>query len=405
MGDVFIARQPIFDRNMDVFAYELLFRNSGESFAANITDGDRATSTVILNTFIDIGIENLVGSRAAFINLTRLFISNPDLMLAPHNQLVLEVLEDIEPNEVILDTLRTLKDKGHTIALDDFVYHNKFEPYIDLADIVKLDVMTEDREALIQHAERLKPRGIRLLAEKVETHDEFEFLKALDFDYFQGYFFARPAIVQGREISSNQLAVLELVAKIANPDVEVDELSQIISSDVSLSHKLLKFVNSPLSGLRTEVDSIRQAVVLIGLRTIKNWVTLLALSTGSDKPVQLTNTALVRARCSEMLGKTGQQEHIESYFTVGLFSALDALMDQPLDRLLAELPLSDAVLSALLRQQGVLGDALKCTLAMEHGQVEGIAFGSLDQAQIFDIYIEAIQWADTLIPGAADHHS
>ena len=250
----------------------------------------------------------------------------------------------------------------------------------------------------------LGSRGIRLLAEKVETHEEFEFLKELDFDYFQGYFFATPAIVQGKALSCNQLAVLEQVAKSANPDVEVDELSQIISNDVSLSHKLLKFVNSPLSGLRTEVDSIRQAVVLIGLRTIKNWVTLLALSTGSDKPVQLTNTALVRARCCEMLGKTGQQDHAESYFTVGLFSALDALMDQPLERLLAELPLSNMVRSALLEQQGILGDALQCTLAMEQGRFEDIAFGSLDQSHIFDIFIEAFQWADTLLPGAVDHH-
>ncbi len=396
MGDIFIARQPIFDRDMNLYAYELLFRGKGDAVNANVIDGDQATSSVILNAFVDIGIDNLVGPHIAFINLTRLFISNPDLVVASHNQLVLEVLEDIDPNEQILATLRTLKDKGHTIALDDFVYHNKFEPFIELADIVKLEVMTAEREQIRRDVERLKPYGIRLLAEKVETHDDFEFLKSLEFDYFQGYFFAKPAVVQGKSITANQLAILELIAKVNNPEADITELTQLIGNDVSLSHKVLKFINSPMSGLRAEVDSIQQAVVLLGLDTIKNWVTLLALATGSDKPGELTTTALVRARCCELLARHSKLNQPEVFFTVGLFSALDALMDRPLPELLRELPLSDMARSALLEHQGLAGRALKCTLAMERGDFSMIEFESLGMAELADVYLQAIQWSDDL---------
>lgn len=397
MTDIFIGRQPIFDKSMNIYAYELLFRDDGGSLNAGVIDGDSATSQVFMNCFVDIGLENIVGAHKAFINLTRTFLSNPNLIsVAPPGQLVLEVLEDIEPTDEIISSLRALKKTGHTIALDDFIYDSKFEPFIELADVIKIDITALDSDEITRHIERLKPYKVKLLAEKVETYKEFELLKQLKFDFFQGYFFSKPTIVTGKSIQPNQLAVLQLVARIYDPDIDVTELCQIISSDVSLSHKVLKFINSPISGLRTQVDSIQQAVVLIGLTTIKNWVTIMALAAGSKKPVELGKTALIRARCCELLAKARGLAKPDSFFTVGLFSSLDAMMDQPLDVLLKELPLSDDSKSALLEQKGVFGEALNCALAMERSDLGIISFGELGLTDLSDIYLNAISWADEL---------
>ncbi len=398
MQQIFVARQPIFTQTMDVFAYELLFRSGEDTGSADVVDGDSATSRVLLNGLVEIGLDQLVGQHLAFINLTRTFLASDGLLSAiPPEQLVLEVLEDIEPTESIINTLKRLKAAGHTIALDDFIYDNRFDPFIDLADIIKIDVRAIDAEAIRQHVDTLKPRSVKLLAEKVEDYDEFEFLKSLGFDYFQGYFFARPKIVSGKAITANQLAVLQLVARINDPEVEVDELSEIISSDVSLSHKVLKFINSPVSGLRTRVDSIQQAVVLLGMSTIKNWVTILALATGSQKPAELSTTAMVRAKSCELLARAVKLPKPDGFFTVGLFSSLDAMLDQPLADLLEELPLSEETVQALLKQQGVYGQALSCVLSLERNDFSVLQFEGLGLEELSEIYLQAVRWADQVM--------
>ena len=396
MADIFIGRQPIFDQDMNVYAYELLFRKESGSFDAEVTDGDSATSQVVLNTFVNIGLENLVGPHKAFINFTRTFISTPDLISLPPDQVVIEVLEDIEPTETVINTLKNLKEQGHTIALDDFVYDSKFEPLVELADIIKIDIMALDNAEIEQHVKKLKTYNLKLLAEKVETHEEFEFLKTLGFDYYQGYFFSKPSIVQGKSITPNQLTLLELVAKINNPDIEIEELSDIISLDVSLSHKVLKFINSPMSALRSKVESVQQAVVLIGINTIKNWATLLAMATGSTKPTELSTTALIRARSCQLLAKSCHLPKPDSFFTVGLFSTLDAMMDQPLDVLINELPLAEETMEALIEYKGDYGKALQCSMAMERGDFSQIGFGELNMTELSDIYLQSIQWSDEL---------
>ena len=395
MAEIFIGRQPIFDKKMDVYAYELLFRNGSDSIRAEVMDGDSATSQVLMNCFVEIGLDKIVGRHKAFINLTGTFLTNPELIsIAPPAQLVLEVLEDIEPTDEMIEALNSLKKNGHTLALDDFIYDSKFDPFIEVADFVKIDITALDNNEIKQHVERLRPYKLKLLAEKVETYEEFEFLKELDFDFFQGYFFSKPTIVTGKSIGPNQLAILQLVARVHDPDIELEELSKLISSDVSLSHKVLKFINSPASGLRAKIDSIQRAVVMLGISTIKNWVTIMALAAGSKKPVELGTTALVRARCCELLAKSAGLPKPDTFFTVGLFSSLDAMMDQPLDVLLAELPLAQDTRSALLEQKGILGEALNCTLAMEHSDFEVISFEKLAITELSDIYLQAIAWAD-----------
>ena len=394
MSDIFVGRQPIFDSKMQVFAYELLFRAEAGPLESTIKDGDSATSQIILNTFVNLGLEKIVGQHKAFLKLSRKFLSDPELLVAPPDRIVLEVLQDVEPEDNIIAALQSFKQQGYSIALDNFIDPNDFEPFIELTDIVKLDVLNKEPEELAAHAERFRPYNVKLLAEKIETYDQFESMKELGFDYFQGYFFAKPTLIEGKSITPNQLNLLKLVATINNPEVEVEELSNIISTDVSLSHKVLKFINSPLSGLRREVDSIQQAVVLVGLKTIKNWIMLMALAHGSNKPQELSTMALIRARCCELMAHQCDLPKPEGFFTVGLFSVLDAMMDRPLEEVLAELPLASESKTALLDHTGLFGEALSSTLSMERNDFGLTGFADLNLIQLSDIYHDAIHWAD-----------
>lgn len=400
MSDIFIARQPIFDASLVVYAYELLFRQSADAVSAGVLDGDRATSHVMLSSFVDIGLKNLVGDHIAFFNLTQYFLSNPDLIVIPPDQVVLEILEDVEPTQEVIDSVRELKQRGFTIALDDFIYDDKFIPLLECADLVKVDVTLENHAEIKKGLAVYKPYNVKLLAEKIETYEEFEFFKDLGFDYFQGYFFSKPTIVQGKGIASNKLSLLQLVAKVNDPDIEIEELSEIISTDISLSHKVLKYINSPSSGIRATIDSIQQAVTLLGLSTIKNWVTVMALSSNADKPLELSTTALVRAKICQGLAKHNNLEKPDSYFTIGLFSTLDAMMDQSFDVLMDELPLSADAKDGLINKKGSYGDALSCAFAMEESDFTLLDFMGLDLGEMSDLYLESVQWADDMLRNA-----
>ncbi len=394
MTDIFIGRQPIFDHKLNVCAYELLFRSQQSQSEADVIDGDSATSRVMLNTFADIGLENLVGEHKAFINLTRHFLEDPERIVIPPGQIVLEVLEDIEPDDTVIETLSVLKEQKHTIALDDFFYSDYLQPLVNLADIIKIDIMALSRDEIKLHVDKFKQAGILLLAEKVETYEEYEFLKQLEFDYYQGYFFSKPTLIQGKALESNQLAMFRLLAKVNDSNLNVSELSEIISTDVGLSHKILKFINSPVSGLRVEVESIQRAVVLLGLNTIKNWVTMVALASASNQPDELTTLALVRARSCEQLAKQCRLDGPDSFFTIGLFSLLESIMNQPMENLLDDLPLTDDMKSALIHREGFFGQALNCVEAMELNVIGNIKFMDLELTDMSELYLNAISWSD-----------
>ena len=394
MSDIFIGRQPIFDADLNLYAYELLFRSREDEEDFSVIDGDAATSRVMLNAFLDIGLENLVGRHQAFINLTQYFLQDPDRIILPPGQIVLEVLEDVTPDELVIATLTTLKKQGHTIALDDFIYHEKLQPLVELANIIKIDIMALANSEIEEHVARFRQSGVKLLAEKVESYEEFEFLKDLNFDYYQGYFFAKPVVVKGKGLESNQLAILRLISRVHDPEFVVAELSEIISTDISLSHKILKFINSAATGLAVQVESIQQAVVLLGIKTIRNWVSIVSLATGTNKPNELGNLALVRARTCENLARASRQTGPESFFTVGLFSVLEAMMDQPLVQLLEELPFPKELKMALLEMQGSQGQALSCAMAMETNNFESIRFMDMELAELSSLYLDALIWSD-----------
>ncbi len=394
-SNIFVGRQPIFNRKQEVVAYELLYRASNEGNFAEFADGDRATTEVIINSVLDIGLESIVGTHPAYFNLTGSFIRGDHPLPLDNRQVVLEILEDIEPDEHVINGMRQLAENQFIIALDDFVYNDKFVPLLEIAHIVKLEVMGKSETELSQKIAQLKPFEVKLLAEKVETHEEFEMCKALGFEYFQGYFLCKPHIIEGRSMPANRLVVLSLLAKLQDPNADIEELEQLIVQDVSLTYRLLRFINSAAFALGKEVESVHRALILIGTNTIKKWVNLLLLARIDDKPRELMRTALIRGRMCELLaGLHNHPRDRDQYFTCGLFSVLDALMDRPMADLLAELPLNSEVKEALLESKGEAGKVLTEVLNYEKGAWQELFDSGILARDFRDCYLQAVMWAD-----------
>lgn len=388
-----VGRQPIFDGLQRTFGYELLFRMpSDELRSSGAPDGTSSTAQVVLNTFVEIGLDSVVGDKLAFVNATRAFICDGLAAQLPPDRVVIEVLEDVPPDEEVLSSLARLRAAGYTLALDDFVYAPSFEPLIDLAQIIKVDLSRLPPGDLERYPKLLARPGIRLLAERVETHAEFEHCKSLGFELFQGFFLAKPSIVQGSRRTSNQVTALRLLALLDDPNASLDEIETALSMDPTLSYRLLRVINSAAFSLRNRVDSLRQALIMLGLRRVQGWVTLMVLAGLSKKPPALLETALTRARMCEQVGSRLQPNRGPSFFTVGLFSTLDAMLDTPLDQLVGELPLSPEVVGALLRREGVMGAVLTSVLAYERCEWDHVALRGIDADALRQAYLDTLQW-------------
>ncbi len=391
-----VGRQPIYGGDVDVFAYELLYRG-GDANQANFADGDSATANVMLNTMLEIGLEQIVGNQLAFINMTSNLILGRLCETLPKEQVVLEVLENVEPTAEIVEALTDLSRQGYTIALDDFIYHESLQPLVAIANIVKVDVMALSHEEIEEHVRWLRQYPVKLLAEKVETHEDFEFCRRLGFEYFQGYFFCKPNVVSGTRVPANRIAILMLLAKLQEEDVEIPKLEKEIKADVSLSYKLLRYVNSASCGLPRTVDSIGQAACMVGIDKLRMWVTLMSLASMEEKPFELLVTATVRAHMCEQLGRDLNCEPIEQCFTVGLFSVLDGFFDCELPEVLQSLPLSLDVRNALLDREGLLGEILECVIAFEQGEWKAVESAPVDLGVVQHAYLEAIQWSSQIL--------
>jgi c-di-GMP phosphodiesterase len=396
---ILIGRQAIYDRELRVYGYELLYRHHPEVNHAEFSDGDLATTQVILNTFIDIGLENLVGNARGFINLTASFIRSHQSIPMPPDQVVLELLASIPLDNEIIAGVTALRQAGFIIALDGFQPNPRLEPLLHLAHLVKVNLRQtspNDLSRIITIANRFE---CRLIATRIESAAEFERCKALGFDYFQGYHFSRPQIISNRPLSGNRLVVLNLIAKLQDPQVKVEQIETLIAQDVALTYRLLRYINSASFALRREVDSLRQAIILLGLRTIRNWVSLLLLvRNNGQKPQDLVVTALTRGRMCQLLGDDLDTPITDSdqLFTLGLFSTLELFLDRPLADLLQEIPLSHTLKEALLHHKGELGQLLYAVIAYESG--EWAEFATLPNAPTIvryrTAYLEAIAWAE-----------
>jgi EAL and modified HD-GYP domain-containing signal transduction protein len=393
--DIFVGRQPIFDRKLKVYAYELLFRagNANNAAFGKVT-ADGATSTTIVNSFLEFGLEKLVGDKLAFINLTEKFLFNENALPIPPQQVVIEVLEDIPINFKLIKAVERLKAEGFTIALDDYIYNPAHKPLVVLADIIKIDIMALSREELIRHAIALKKFNAKLLAEKIETMDEFELCHKLGFEYFQGYFLSKPRVIQGKSLPTNKLAVLNLLAVLQNDASEIEELEEAIGFDVSITYKILKLMNSAFFNLSSKIESIRQAVFILGRKKLSSWASMLALSSMSDRPSEMLHMAMTRSKMCELLAEKAGIKPVEAFFTTGLFSALDIMMERDLAEIIKPLPLNEDIVLALMEHKGVKGEALKCVLAYEVSDFANAAFQNLTANDIYVAHIEAISWAN-----------
>lgn len=394
MYDVFVGRQPIYRKDLSLYAYELLFRGNRDATNANVIDDDAATSDVLYNTFIEIGLDNIIGEHRAFINLTERFLIGEYPLPSDNKRLVLEILEHVKVSPGLVDSIRDLKRKGYKIALDDFIYRPELKPLVPIADIIKIDLRALNPEQLQRYVKILREKSnAKLLAEKVETKEEFERCLELGFEFYQGYYFSKPHIVQGQTIPHSKLSVLQLIARIQDPNLGMAELEKIISMDASLAYKLLRVVNSASFGLNKEVDSIKTALIIMGMDHVKNWASMLVLSRIEDKPDELMVSALMRANMSYELARKIGVPNPDSYFTAGMLSILDALMDRPMDEIVDKLPLANDIRSALTEKSGQIGKVLCCVLHYEKGEWDDMlkGYGTEDVMNyINDTYLSAV---------------
>ena len=285
-------------------AYELLFRTSLDNFYDIKLDGDESTAKLISNSFLLIGLDTITKQKKAFINFTKKLLINMAPTVIPNNLISVEVPEDIEVDADVIKACSDLKDSGYEIVLDNFVYNDEYKPLVDLADIIKIDFHQTRGDERREIVERFKECGIKFLAEKVETVEEFEKAISYGYDYFQGYFFCKPIIISERDIPMSKLNVLELINEINKPDVEFEKLGEIIKHDLSLTYRLLRFINSAYFNFSMKVESIRHVLLLIGMRETKKWASIISLaSIGEDKPVELLNVSLVRAKFCEFIAE------------------------------------------------------------------------------------------------------
>lgn len=401
--NIYLARQPIFDKEENVLAYEVLYRSSFAN-AFDGSDGDRATSEVILNTFQVIGIENLSNRKPVFVNFTETLLFEEIATLIPNRYLVVEILEEVPPREGILEKCRELKKRGYRIALDDFKNLPDYKPLLDLADIVKIDFLGAERCTIEDILHRLAGSRVEWLAEKVETREEFEYAKGLGFKYFQGYFFSKPEVVSSKKVvplKTNYLRLINLIS--GRGELDFERIDEIISGDLSLTYNLLKLVNSVVFGARFRIERTKQALVFLGEREIKKWIWLMILTEiGQDKPDELTRLSLIRARFLELMSLgSNYQEQSEELFLIGLFSLLDALLSRPLQDILAEIKASDLITGALLNRGGELDQFFRMALFYEKGEWER-AFSlarslSLGSRLMATSYSGALEWYNMLI--------
>jgi EAL and modified HD-GYP domain-containing signal transduction protein len=399
--EVFVARQPIFDRNRRVWGYELLFRSSATQTKFDGTEATSATRQVISNSMLSIGLDKLLQGKQAFINFGREMVLQDWYSALPKESTVIELTEDIEPDGEVVAAVRGMRERGYRIALDDFQSSPGMDPLIQMAHVIKVEMQTPKAQQEVMLRE-FHARGIRMLSEKVETDSEYRWALSAGYDYFQGHFFARPVVVKGTQIPANKLQCLQLLQEAHRAEVDFTRLTSLVSRDVSFSYKLLRYANSARFGRNTEIHSIRRALVALGECGIRRWIAIAALPTiAGDKPRELITQSLVRGRFCELLA--GGQGIEDQAFLVGLFSMLDALLDRPLEDALDELGLAPA-LESVLRGQASEDSPLNRIYQLvrryevaDWDEVERLA-GQLGTPaeQVGAAYREALPWADEM---------
>ncbi|MBL4743402.1 MAG: HDOD domain-containing protein [Cycloclasticus sp.] len=386
MNQFAFARQAILNRDLKIFGYELLYRNTDQT-----NNSPPITSDVLASALLDLGLKSTTNDLPAFVNMSYDDLTNDTLSALPKDGLILEILEDITPSTELNHHIQQLSNEGFTFALDDFVYTPEWDTLIELASIIKFDLTVtsfEENKALIN---KLKNKNITFLAEKVETYEEYQQYLDIGCDLFQGFFFCKPEIIKGASASANSPAKIKLIAGVNQPDISIDSLVSAVEQDPNLTLLLLKYLNSAQFSFPNPVEKIKQAVVVLGINGMKRWVTLLSLRSYSSKPTELMRTALVRAKLAELIAIKMKHTNPDSYFLAGLLSTIDAFTNESITSTISSMNLDPSINDALIYGKGEMGATL--TSITQHEK-------NLDSAHANEIasnYPAACIWADEIM--------
>jgi len=387
----YIAKQPILDSNERIFGYELLFRDGPECLFSGVNNDQASLNTIDYS--LAFGTGTVTGDKLAFVNCTRELLVHGLVTLLPPDKTILEILEDIEPDAEVLAACRHLRSLGYRLALDDFLELNLKTPFLDVVTFVKVDIRANSRAGQIRIAQELGRRGLALLAEKVETRHEFEVLRAHGYQYFQGYFFCRPIILKTHDIPAAQLNQLRLLTAISDPSLNLKQLDRIVRLDVSLSYRLLRYLNSAAFGLYP-IRSVMHALTMLGESEVRKWVALVTAGIlGQDKTPELVRMAVIRAKLCESLAPPSKSQQ---YFLTGLFSLLDAMLDRPMAQLVSELPIADECRIALLGGENPPSALLRWCERCERGEFDGAPNDRIQSDAVWRSFQAATLWADAV---------
>lgn len=403
--DVFVARQPIFDRHDRVVGYELLYRDQRDSQSAPSHVTPDMSSRVIVDAFVGIGLHELTEGMPAFINCSRELLLSGTIELLDPGTVVVEILETVEPDDAVVAACHMLAERGYRLALDDFILDERWTPLLGLAEIVKVDVLQRTRDEVAALIDRIRGSDAYLLAEKIETREVLEYCRALGFDMFQGYVFQRPETVAGKDLTTTEVQVLKLMNLVRDPTLPDASLEEEFGLDVSLTYKLLRIVNSATVGGRG-IRSIGHAIRLLGRKSLYRWLALMLAASARNRGrigVELLQTALIRARFCELIGyRMGDHRVSGPLFLVGLFSLLDAILGAPMERILERLELDQELRDALIMRAGLFGTVLSLVEAYEVGKWHELPrlASSIDLPTyvLSPSYVEALRWSREQLP-------
>jgi EAL and modified HD-GYP domain-containing signal transduction protein len=395
----YAARQPILDREKNLYAYELLFRDGLANVFPDI-DGDEATSKMIAGSQFNFGLDDFLGDKPGFINFTLETLLKKFPSLLPREQVVVEILETVQPGKRLLAEVQQLKEQGYVIALDDYIHQPVWRHFYPFIDIIKIDFRNTEAETIQQILQAVAPfPHIKLLAEKVETNAEFQHALDMGFSYFQGYFFSKPEMLQSKALSPAQMTLAELLYETSKSEMDLAQITSIFERDVNLSYKLLRYSNSAVFKRRSEIETIKQALVVLGQMELKKFLSVLfTAQVSSEKPAELMRLAMTRAKFAEGIATLQRQTDTAKAFLTGMMSLMDAILDEPMSSVLTKLPLAKDIKDALIGEPGLLTeylDLVKCYERAEWQQAnEAIAKLKLDPKILPDKYHEAVQWAN-----------
>jgi EAL and modified HD-GYP domain-containing signal transduction protein len=393
----YIARQAILNRDKELYAYELLFRDGEKNCFPDIPP-DEATSKILTDSHLDLGLDDISAGKLVFINFHQETLLHRFPTSLDPKKVVIEVVETVKPTPELVQACKTIKDLGYTLALDDHDFDPQWDLLLPYIDIIKVDILECDEQTLIDNIGKYKDSNIKLVAEKIETMKEFEKFLGLGFDYFQGYFFAKPEVVKQKKLPTSKLSLIELIGASSAVEFDLDKVNAIIERDVSLSYKLLRFINNPLINKSNEIGNLRHALNYMGQIEVKKFIALLALANlGDNKPVELIHLSLIRAKFCDLIGQAKSlSNNPPTGFLVGLFSLLDALLDQPMQSIVEKLPIGRNIKAALCGDENELSQFLSLIRAFEAGYWDGVANISnqlsLDLKMTQAFYNESLKW-------------